>query len=182
MPVWQPALIVAFWIVWGWPLVFRAPHPQKRPSITAAMPTRIGLLLECAAIFVSFFVRTVSSGPVRIAASVVCGLVAALLSWPAVTHLGKQFRVQAGLYADHELVTTGPYAVVRHPIYASLLAVMLSNLLMWTSWPWIAVSLALFIAGTEIRVRTEDNLLAGRFGEKFRAYQRSVRAYIPFAR
>lgn len=146
------------------------------------MPTRIGLLLESIAMFLGFVVRTVTPGPARIAGSVVCGVIAALLSWPAVTHLGKQFRIQAGLYTDHELVTTGPYAIVRHPIYASMLAVTLSNLLMWTSWPWIVGALALFIAGTEIRVRTEDNLLAGRFGESFRAYQRSVSAYVPFLR
>ena len=38
------------------------------------------------------------------------------------------------------------------------------------------------IAGTEIRVRIEDRLLAERFGGQFREYQRSVPAYIPFIR
>jgi len=39
-----------------------------------------------------------------------------------------------------------------------------------------------FLAGTEIRVRTEDALLASRFPQEFEAYRRSVRAYIPFVR
>jgi protein-S-isoprenylcysteine O-methyltransferase Ste14 len=38
----------------------------------------------------------------------------------------------------------------------------------------------LFIVGTEIRVRTEEKLLAERFGEEFRQYKSRVRAYIPF--
>jgi protein-S-isoprenylcysteine O-methyltransferase Ste14 len=42
--------------------------------------------------------------------------------------------------------------------------------------------LALFIAGTEIRVFTEDSLLASRFGERFLEYQRRVWAYVPFVR
>jgi protein-S-isoprenylcysteine O-methyltransferase Ste14 len=44
------------------------------------------------------------------------------------------------------------------------------------------LSLALFIAGTEIRVYTEDGLLASRFGERFLAYRKRVRAYLPFVR
>jgi protein-S-isoprenylcysteine O-methyltransferase Ste14 len=44
------------------------------------------------------------------------------------------------------------------------------------------VSLALFLAGTEIRVRTEDRLLASRFPDAFRDYRRKVPAYLPFLR
>jgi protein-S-isoprenylcysteine O-methyltransferase Ste14 len=40
--------------------------------------------------------------------------------------------------------------------------------------------LALFVVGTEIRVRTEEKLLAMRFGEEFREYKGNVRSYIPF--
>jgi protein-S-isoprenylcysteine O-methyltransferase Ste14 len=43
-------------------------------------------------------------------------------------------------------------------------------------------AIILFIGGTEIRVRIEDALLASRFDEKFREYQRSVSAYIPLVR
>jgi protein-S-isoprenylcysteine O-methyltransferase Ste14 len=57
-----------------------------------------------------------------------------------------------------------------------------STLFLLTPWEWCLVSLALFIAGTEIRVATEDGLLASRFGEKFAAYRRRVKAYIPFVR
>jgi protein-S-isoprenylcysteine O-methyltransferase Ste14 len=38
------------------------------------------------------------------------------------------------------------------------------------------------MAGTEIRVRSEDRLLASRFGEEFQAYRKTVKAYIPFIR
>jgi protein-S-isoprenylcysteine O-methyltransferase Ste14 len=112
----------------------------------------------------------------------VLGPVAAILAWHAVKRLGKQFRVQAGLYTDHELVQTGPYNLVRHPIYSSLLAILLCTLFLLTRWIWLAVSLALFITGTEIRVRAEDKLLASRFNGEFEEYRRRVPAYIPFVR
>jgi protein-S-isoprenylcysteine O-methyltransferase Ste14 len=107
---------------------------------------------------------------------------AAVTSWNAVIHLGRQFRIHAGLYEDHELVRTGPYAIVRHPIYASLLSMLLCTLLIMTPWEWVALPLALFVAGTEIRVHSEDALLESRFGDDFRNYRRQVRAYVPFVR
>lgn len=178
------ALMVS-WFSWAYPFLFRAPHNQKRPSVTAVGPTRAGLFLESVAIFIAFVCRLPADFPPetwRILCSIICGPIAALLSWTAVRHLGRQFRVNAGLYEDHELVTTGPYAIVRHPIYTSLLAILVSTLFLLTPWQWACVSLALFIAGTEIRVYTEDNLLASRFGKLFFDYRKRVSAYIPFVR
>jgi protein-S-isoprenylcysteine O-methyltransferase Ste14 len=178
-------ILMMSWFAWAYPFIMRAPHNQKRPSITALGPTRAGLFLECLAIFIAFICRLPMDSPPalwRIAASVVFGPIAGVLSWTSVRHLGRQFRVNAGLYDDHELVTTGPYAIVRHPIYASLLAILLSTLLLLTPWEWAMLSLVLFIAGTEIRVRTEDGLLASRFGERWFEYRTRVRAYVPFVR
>lgn len=174
-----------YWLAWAWPFAFRVPHYQKRPSITAIAPTWAGLALEVLAIALAFAFRLPpdhSPGLVRLLGSAGFGLIAAALSWTSVKHLGKQFRVNAGLYEDHELVRTGPYGIVRHPIYSSVLAILLSTILLLTPWRWAVVSLALFAAGTEIRVRTEDKLLASRFGRAFVEYQSKVPAYVPFVR
>jgi protein-S-isoprenylcysteine O-methyltransferase Ste14 len=173
------------WLAWAWPFAFRAPHYQKRPSITAIAPTVAGLLLEVLAVAIALAFRLPpghAPGPARILASMVAGPIAAALSWTSVKHLGKQFRVNAGLYEDHELVRTGPYGIVRHPIYSSVLAILLSTILLLTPWRWAAVSLVFFVAGTEIRVRTEDKLLASRFGREFAEYRKRVPAYVPFVR
>lgn len=182
-PVLARIELAVCWIAWAYPYIFRAPHVQKRESITVTGPTRIGLLLEAAGVAVAFF----PSSPPRtelapLLLALALGIVGIALAWTAVTHLGKQFRVHAGLYVDHELVRTGPYALVRHPIYASVLALLLETIVLLTPWPRALVSLALFVIGTEIRVRTEDALLASRFGAEFADYQRSVSAYIPFLR
>ena len=39
-------VLAVSWVAWGYPFAFRAPHNQKRPSITALGPTRAGLFLE----------------------------------------------------------------------------------------------------------------------------------------
>ena len=117
-------------------------------------------------------------------------LVAAMVIMPlsvwlgrqAVMHLGKQWRIQAGLYSDHELVRTGPYRLVRHPIYVALLGMLIGTGLVVSWWPIVILAGTLFIAGMEIRIQAEDALLAERFGEAFERYRTTVAAYIPFLR
>jgi protein-S-isoprenylcysteine O-methyltransferase Ste14 len=177
--------ISALWVAWLYPFLFRAPHNQKRPSITLARPTRIGLLLEVAAIFVAILCRTPAGAPLplwRIAGMLILALPAVAMAWSAVRHLGRQFRVNAGLYEDHQLVRTGAYAIVRHPIYASLFAMLGGTLCFVARWECALFSIALFVAGTEIRVRTEDRLLESRFGAQFHEYRARVAAYVPFVR
>jgi protein-S-isoprenylcysteine O-methyltransferase Ste14 len=178
-------LSVVSWAVWWYPFFFLAPHSQKRASVTATGPTRAGLFLECLAIFIAFFCRLPEGPPPewwRIAGFVVCVPVAIVLMFTSVRHLGRQFRINAGLYEDHQLVTGGPYGIVRHPIYSSLGTMLVSTLFLFTRWQWVVPALALYIAGTEIRVYTEDRLLASRFGERFLEYKRRVPAYLPFVR
>jgi protein-S-isoprenylcysteine O-methyltransferase Ste14 len=118
----------------------------------------------------------------RMTLSVLFFVSAGLLSWNAARALGRHWRFDAGLSADHELVRSGVYRIVRHPIYASMLCVLLGTGFMFTPLPMLLVAVFVFIIGTEIRVRIEDGLLALRFGAEFRQYQQSVPAYIPFPR
>jgi protein-S-isoprenylcysteine O-methyltransferase Ste14 len=108
-------------------------------------------------------------------------LLASLLSWASTRALGRHWRLDAGLNPDHQLVTSGPYRLVRHPIYTSMLCDALGTGFMITPLWVLPVAVAVYLAGTEIRVRSEERLLASRFGEAFRDYQRRVPAYIPFS-
>lgn len=173
----------ACWIAWAFPFIFRAPHFQRRQSVTVRGPTRLGVLLQAAAFVLAF----AGAGPPRtgwapLICALILGIAAATLAWTSVAHLGKQFRIHAGLYADHELVRTGPYAVMRHPIYTSVLAILLATLVLLTPAALGVIAVALCVAGTEVRLRGEDRLLASRFGKEFEDYRRRVRAYVPFVR
>jgi len=175
--------LIVCWAAFFYPYIFRAPHWQKRPSVVKAGPSRVGMLLEAAAFLVTFsFPLDAAPTSIRLVPAMLLAPVGAALAWTSLRHLGRQFRMNAGLWEDHELVRTGPYALVRHPIYAALGAMLLASLLIHTRSPWWLVALALYLAGTEIRVRTEDRLLASRFGEMATEYQHAVRAYVPFVR
>jgi protein-S-isoprenylcysteine O-methyltransferase Ste14 len=118
----------------------------------------------------------------RLVLSVCFLLTAIVLSWTGARSLGRQWRVDAGLNEDHELIVSGPYRVVRHPIYTSMLCLLLGTGFMVTPLWLLLPAVIVFVAGTEIRIRIEDQLLCARFPEKFREYERSVPAYIPFLR
>lgn len=118
----------------------------------------------------------------RIGLGALCGVLGIALASAGIRHLGKQWRVNAALNADHELVRSGPYSIVRHPIYASMTAMMLMSILLVGQSPWWVLLLAIFIAGIEVRVHVEDGLLRGRFGEEFETWRRSVPAYLPLVR
>ena len=106
-------------------------------------------------------------------------LLAALLSFTATRALGTQWRIDATLNPGHQLIRTGPYRFVRHPIYTSMLSLLLATGTLIAPWPLLAASTILFILGTEIRVRLEERLLKSQFGDTFKGYQQQVGAYVP---
>ena len=74
---------------------------------------------------------------------------------------------------------TGPYAIVRHPIYTGLLmAVIGTAFTLGTLAAWLGVAAAL--VGVLIRGEIEDRLMATEFGETHAAYRRRTKALVPF--
>jgi protein-S-isoprenylcysteine O-methyltransferase Ste14 len=113
------------------------------------------------------------------AVAIVLAPLSVRLAWSATHHLGKNWHCQAILNTDHELVTTGPYARIRHPIYASMLGMLLASAAACAWWPVLVVALVLFLVGTEIRIHTEDRLLELYFQDEFLEYRSRVWGFIP---
>ena len=174
-------ILVAGWIAWMIPffLIQRgrsAPHTIDRRA-------RVGIVIQGIAFFLVFWrLGSMAVAAWREAVAVIFFIVAAALSWSSARALGTQWRIDAGLNADHRLIQTGAYRFVRHPIYASMVALLIAVGFLNARWPLFAAAVVLHLVGTEIRVRTEDRLLASRFGDEFRSYQNAVPAYVPFLR
>jgi protein-S-isoprenylcysteine O-methyltransferase Ste14 len=78
----------------------------------------------------------------------------------------------------HQLVQTGPYALVRHPIYSGMFAAILGTALtIGTLASWLAVAAGL--AGILIRVEVEERLMATEFGAAHAAYRERTKKLIP---
>jgi protein-S-isoprenylcysteine O-methyltransferase Ste14 len=174
------AIVPVGWFIWAVPF-FRIKRGGDRAQ-KLDRRARWGILLEALGYFIMFQSRFWTPHPPlwRTGPGILFLALAGLLSWTSARALGKQWRFDAGLNADHQLVQSGAYRFVRHPIYTSMLCLMLGTGLMIAPFPILAISATLFVIGAEIRVRIEDALLASRFGEAFGAYRGRVPAYIPF--
>ena len=98
----------------------------------------------------------------------------------AIRTLGKQWSIAARLVEGHKLITEGPYRIVRNPIYTGMFGMLLATGLAISHWIGLLIAIIVFAIGTAIRVRSEERLLRGAFGEEFEEYARSVRAVVPF--
>jgi len=181
VPVYAYIVVIAGVVVWLIPFVLTGWN--RSAPLSMDRRARWGLVLEVAGyslMLQSWF--WVSPWAGRVAASVVCLVLASVLSWTATRALGRHLRFDAAIGANHKLVRHGPYRFVRHPIYTSMLCLLWGIGFMAASLVLFVIATAVFLLGTEIRVRSEDRLLEAQFGEQFRAYRRSTSAYIPFLR
>ena len=177
-------LIVGFaWAIWLLPFLIDRPREKTKPTAHDRR-ARWGILLQIIGYSLlwqgEFWLRAPELW--RLVLSIVLFSLASLLSWTAVRALGRHLRFDAALREGHQLVRSGPYRFVRHPIYTSMFSLLLATGLLVSSWSLFGCAIVVFLAGTEIRVRIEDGLLASRFGEDFQAYKRAVSAYIPLLR
>ena len=97
----------------------------------------------------------------------------------ARSHLGKNWSGIVTIKQDHELIVSGPYAIVRHPIYTGLLCAFAGSALARGEWRGV---LAVLIAILTLwhKLRLEERWMREQFGEQYRAYSRRVSALVPF--
>jgi len=181
----------AFWIVVivGAAALFRS-FARNREFGDAAKKSglsNVGIALQALGFAAAGF------GPIRFALpwdaplSLISTFLVALLGGGAVAlfiastrAMGKNWSVVARMRSDHQLVRSGPFAVVRHPIYLALFLYLLSFAIAFGHWQQLIAAIPLYWVGTLIRIREEEKLLRAQFGEDHARYVREVPAVIPF--
>ena len=94
-------------------------------------------------------------------------------------HLGKFWSGAITLKEGHRLIRSGPYQFVRNPIYTGILAGIAGTAIALGKISGL-VALAILYVVYAWKIRREEKLLAGEFGEEFAAYRREVSALMPF--
>jgi protein-S-isoprenylcysteine O-methyltransferase Ste14 len=105
----------------------------------------------------------------------------AVLASVAKRALGVLFTANLGVKEDHTLVTTGPYALVRHPIYLGILLFTLGTGLGFDRGSVALLAVALTPCFL-VQARIEDRIFAAHFGAEHAAYCARVPAVLPWPR
>jgi len=104
-----------------------------------------------------------------------------LFSVWARRHLGKNWSQEVTLKEDHELIRSGPYALVRHPIYTGLLLAFIGSAVARGEWRG-PIAVALVFGALWHKLKLEERWMRAQFGESYETYSRKVAALLPYIR
>ena len=170
------AVWAAFWVYW---LVASIGVKAGQTRWTRFAGIRIGVILD---ILLSLRARALK-GHSAISDSWLQGiglalfvLGLALAVWARV-YLGRNWGMPMSQKADPELVTTGPYRSIRHPIYSGIIVAMIGTTIAVSLYWLVAVALigTYFIYSAIV----EERFMAGRFPDSYPQYKRSTKMLIP---
>lgn len=181
-------IVLACWLGFGVILVVGKRGAAKGAK-TRDVKSTLGMLLQGAGYAICFgFFRPYFSPlfPMPKTSEEILALFTAALAlsstwfcFGAARTLGKQWALMARVIEGHELIQRGPYGVVRNPIYLAMFGMLIASSLAVSRWQALIPAIVVFLIGTSIRIRTEENLLRETFGAKFDDYARRVPAFVP---
>lgn len=172
---------IVYWSVaaFGTKPVRRRESPASRLSHILPLVLSVGLLIRPAMAGPALAASIVSyqpSFPVIGAVLVAAGLGFAV--WARV-RLAGNWSGTVTLKQDHELVRSGPYALVRHPIYTGILLAAIGSVVAIDRWSAV-LALALMAAAFLRKIATEERFMAEAFGPAYADYSRSTARLVPY--
>ncbi len=118
---------------------------------------------------------------IRIAALIVAAGCVVLLGW-VFRSIGNNISETVLVKKEADLVTSGPYRYVRHPLYAGSLLFLLAFSLVFQDWIILGYSLAGILAFRLLVIPAEEAQLLESFGEEYECYQSRTGALLPWIR
>lgn len=182
--------VMLCWVFFAGIFLFRKRPPKAADAKRDRFAT-LGIFLQMVGYFLVFFQPPHQPFLPPIAGlSGIAGMLFAILTvgiavasgWlieSSVRTLGKQWAMRARLVEGHQLITAGPYAYIRNPIYTGMLGMLIATGLATEHWIALIIATPIFVAGMVIRIRTEEKLLRAEFGEAFEEFARRVPAVLP---
>jgi protein-S-isoprenylcysteine O-methyltransferase Ste14 len=101
------------------------------------------------------------------------------LRYWAVLTLGRFFKVTVSIQAEHRVVRSGPYRLLRHPSYTGVLLILLGLGVVLGTWVGLAALIVLPLLGILIRIRVEERVLLAALGDEYASYAADTRRLVP---
>jgi protein-S-isoprenylcysteine O-methyltransferase Ste14 len=93
-------------------------------------------------------------------------------------HIGRYWSGRVSIVSEHKLIRTGPYARIRHPIYAGMLLALVGTVLVENEYRAL-LGLALALTGFTVKAIKEETFLKAQFGEAFEEHRRLTGFFLP---
>ena len=180
--------IGALWILWvaSWAVGSLWTAPTAKAAGRSERPFRL-LMIAGALLFVlgSAAQRTAdfqlwNLGTPALWALVAVQAAAFTFTWWARLHLGRLWSSDVVLKEAHRVVDTGPYAIVRHPIYTGVIVALIVTAL-WIGTLFAIAGLCLMVRAFWLKARLEERFLSAEMGQgAYEAYARRVPMLVPF--
>jgi len=177
--------IVVLWVVFvgSWTIAARwSGQTEKSLGLRAELRYRVPLLLGIALLVWPFgghrFWHVTALEFWAVLALMLAGF--AFCWWARLT-LGVLWSRNVTLKVEHRVVDTGPYALVRHPIYTGMIVAFLATMLANPTFPAL-LGLGLISGGLWVKARMEEVWLRTALGEAYDAYRAKVPMLVPFWR
>ena len=101
------------------------------------------------------------------------------MRWIAILTLGRLFTVDVAIQANHAVVQSGLYRLVRHPSYSGLLLAFLGLGISFGNWMSILVLMVPIFLAVLNRVRKEEHALIAALGSEYVEYCSRTKRFIP---
>jgi protein-S-isoprenylcysteine O-methyltransferase len=173
-----------FWVLWVLPAVF-GKRTIKRQS-SGSRTLQIVLLLVAYVLIVNGSLgwdllnrRLVPAGRASTMAGYGLLLAGMLFAGWARVSLGGNWSSSVTLKQDHTLVRSGPYSIVRHPIYTGLLVALLGTAIALGE---LRCFLGVILAAIAWKIKSigEEALMAQQFGDQYARYRLQVKGLVPY--
>jgi protein-S-isoprenylcysteine O-methyltransferase Ste14 len=150
-------------------------------SIVYRIPAIVGLLLLLDSYRLSAPLSTsvISDGILTSLLSVALSFIGLAICIWARFVLGRNWSSVVVVKKDHELIQSGPYRFVRHPIYTGMIMMFLANVLL-SGRMGSLFGLICFVASFYLKLLREEKMMMAEFPNQYPNYCRRVRRLIPF--
>jgi protein-S-isoprenylcysteine O-methyltransferase Ste14 len=179
LPRWPVIASAVLWIAFisYWSAAAKNAAPTRSSESAASRRTHVRLL-NTAFVFLFFLPvsvlgrRFVPDTPWLVAVGLGIQIAAGVLGVSARRHLGRNWSGAISVAQDQRLVTSGPYRVLRHPIYVAMIGMFVGSAIAIGKWHAL-IGVALIIAAYARKIPLEEQSLRRVFGPAYDEYRRS---------
>jgi len=165
---------LAAWLLLGCAALLGMLRGKRAPTGTVSIQGTVGTVLQILSVWL--LTRTVTSGTLQTAPWELIGtlILAPLSAWLFV---GAQVPAAR---AEGQLLTSGAYGWVRNPMYLAFLGMLIATGFVISAGLVLVASIAMYLAGSEMRIALEESQLEKEFGDEYNLYRQRVRwLYLP---